>query len=135
MPSRTLADMTAWLVSEDGLQAARADSVVSVTLVAANERDDPAKYHPTKMLVRSDNVRIVVGVQGDRAMCVLTCPGRDARDARNQLMQLLVELGRKYGNGDGHVYAHAMYVNWPSRLPDQLWRVTASIPDPEWIRR
>lgn len=128
--------MTAWLVSEDGFRLARVDGVVSVALAVDNGRDDPSKYHPTKMLARANKVRIMVGAQGqDAPMCALTCPGRDAPEALKQLMATLAELRRQHSDNGADVYAHAMYVNWPSRMPDRLWRVTRDIPEQEWIRR
>jgi hypothetical protein len=127
--------MTAWLVAEDGFRLARVDTVVSVAMDVDNQRDDPTKDHPTKWLARADKVRLLVGVQGYETMCVLTCPGRDATEARRQLMGVLAEMRRKHANGGDNVYVHAMYVNWPSRLPDRLWRVTSDMPEQEWIRR
>jgi hypothetical protein len=134
-PSRTLAGMTAWLVAEDGFRLVRIDSVVSVTLAFDNDRDDPTRYHPTKLLDRARTARLMVGAQGsDVLMCALTCPGRDAPEALKQLMAVLSTMGRKQADSSD-VYVHAMYVNWPSRVPDRLWKVTSEIPDPEWIRR
>lgn len=128
--------MTAWLVAENGLRLARVDTVTAVTLDVDNERDDPTKYHPTKWLMRAKKVRLMVGVQGYEApMCALTCPGKDATEALGQLMGMLADLSRKHSGSADTVYLHAIYQDWPSRLPDRLWRVTTSLPDQEWILR
>lgn len=128
--------MTAWLMSEDGVRMARIDSVMSVAMDVRNDRDDPAKYHPAKVIARASLVRLMVGVQGeDKPMCALSCPGKDAPEALRQLMATLSEMRRKHANGSDDVFVHAMYVNWPSRMPDLLWKATRDIPEPEWIRR
>nr|PZM90911.1 MAG: hypothetical protein DIU77_17330 [Thermocrispum agreste] len=127
--------MTAWLVSEDGFRLARVDSVVSVTLDVVNDRDDPTKYHPTKWLARAPKVRLMVGIQGNDAMCALTCPGRDAAEALKQLVATLAETQAKHDQAGDTVFVHAMYVHWPSPVPRQLWQVTRDMPDQEWIRR
>ncbi|MEQ4717933.1 hypothetical protein [Nonomuraea sp. B19D2] len=124
--------MTAWLVSEDALQMFRMDDVGSVRLEITDERGGDDGVHPTKRLARAERVRVMVGTRAGEVMCALTCPGRDALSARQELVGKLDSVEQQPGVT---VYFHPPAGAWPRKKPVEIWTMSRTMPEPDFVHR
>ncbi|MGR6915444.1 hypothetical protein ACU635_14460 [[Actinomadura] parvosata] len=123
--------MTAWLVSEDALSMFRMDNIGSVRLEIVDGRGDDG-VHPTKRLARAERVRIMIGTRAGEVMCALTCPGRDALSAREELMSKLDSVEQRLGVT---VYFHPPAGAWPRKKPGDIWSISRTMPEPDFVHR
>lgn len=128
--------VTVWVVLEESRDLIRADAIVSITAVPAEDEPAPADWartHPAKRLHPSKLAKVVVATAGGVRGSVITCPGRNVHQVISELVVLLDRLVAEQ-QPEKMRFLRGRWHNWLTR-DKHPWTVFEELPEPEWAYR